>query len=120
MATQTLDADGFAASSDWKTVYFYIAPALEKWSFGDLEDILRFDLGSDVTEGTVISLRHMQYISKEQADAEGAEYTWPTGINTVEEKTAPAVQGIFNLSGQRVSRAVKGIYIINGRKVLVK
>lgn len=120
VATQTLDADGFAASSDWKTVYFYIAPALEKWSFGDLEDILRFDLGSDVAEGTLISLRHMQYISKEQADAEGAEYTWPTGINNVEEKTAPAVKGIFNLSGQRVSRAVKGIYIINGRKVLVK
>ena len=120
VATQTLDADGFAASSDWKTVYFYIAPALEKWSFGDLEDILRFDLGSDVAEGTLISLRHMQYISKEQADAENAEYTWPTGINNVEEKTAPAVKGIFNLSGQRVSRAVKGIYIINGRKVLVK
>ena len=62
----------------------------------------------------------MQYISKKQADAENAEYTWPTGINTVEEKAAPAVKGIFNLSGQRVSRAVKGIYIINGRKVLVK
>jgi hypothetical protein len=30
------------------------------------------------------------------------------------------LQGIFNLSGQRVQKPVKGLYIINGKKVLVK
>ena len=116
--TQTLEADGFAAQDDWTTVYFYIAPALQQWSFGDLDDVLRFDLGSSVTEGATIYLRHMQYITEEQAKAEGGQTTYPTAIGTVDEKTAPAVQGIFNLAGQRVNRAEKGIYIINGRKVL--
>ena len=32
----------------------------------------------------------------------------------------PAVEGIFDLSGRRLSRPVKGINIINGKKVLVK
>lgn len=118
--TQVLDADEFSAQNDWKTVYFYIAPALEQWSFGDLEDVLRFDLGSDVAEGTNICIRHLQYISAEQAEAEGAELTYPTAIGSVDEAVAPVVKGIYNLSGQRVSRAQKGIYIINGRKVLVK
>ena len=118
--SQTLQSDGLGAADDWKTVYFYIAPALRQWSFGDLEDVIRFDLGSNVTEGAVINLRNMQYITEQQAQAEGATFTYPTAIGAVEEKTAPAVQGIYNLSGQRVSRAVRGIYIINGRKVLVK
>lgn len=118
--TQVLETEGFTAQNDWKTVYFYIAPALTNWSFGDLDDVLRFDLGADVSEGTVINLRHLQYISEEQAKAEGAEYTYPTAIGSVDEAQAPAVQGIFNLSGQRVNRAEKGIYIINGRKVLMK
>ena len=118
--TQTLDAEGFGAQDDWKAVYFYIAPALTQWSFGDLEDVLRFDLGANVTEGAVINLRHLQYITEKQAEAEGATFTYPTAIGAVEEKAAPAVQGIYNLSGQRVNRALKGIYIINGRKVLVK
>lgn len=29
-------------------------------------------------------------------------------------------QAIYNLQGQRVSRAVKGIYIVNGKKVIIK
>lgn len=117
---QALESEGFSAQSDWKTVYFYIAPALTKWSFGDTEDVIRFDLASELAEGTVVNIRHMQVISAEQAKAEGAEYTYPTAIGSVEEKTAPMVKGIFNLSGQRVNRADKGIYIIDGRKVLVK
>ncbi|MGN0233839.1 MAG: hypothetical protein ACI4B5_05400 [Bacteroidaceae bacterium] len=119
-STQLLDADGFSAADDWKTVYFYIEPALRNWSFGDLEDVIRFDLGSNVTDGTVINVRHLQFISQKQMESESGEITYPTAIGSVAETTAPVVKGIFNLSGQRVSRAEKGIYIIDGRKVLVK
>lgn len=117
---QVLESDGLSEAADWKTVYFYIEPALSQWSFGDLEDVIRFDLGSDVTEGTIISVRHLQIISQKQMEAESGEISYPTAIGSVEEVTAPAVKGIFNLSGQRVNRAEKGIYIIDGRKVLVK
>ena len=42
-----------------------------------------------------------------------------TAIETIEAKNgAETVQGIYNLSGQRVSKAQKGIYIVNGKKVL--
>lgn len=118
--TQVLESDGLSKADDWKTVYFYIAPAISQWSFGDLEDIIRFDLGSEVTDGTTISIRHLQFISQEQMEAESGEMTYPTAIGAVEEQIAPVVKGIFNLSGQRVSRTEKGIYIIDGRKVLVK
>lgn len=118
--TQVLESDGLSKADDWKTVYFYIAPAISQWSFGDLEDIIRFDLGNDVTDGTTISIRHLQFISQEQMEAESGEMTYPTAIGAVEEQIAPVVKGIFNLSGQRVSRTEKGIYIIDGRKVLVK
>ena len=37
------------------------------------------------------------------------------GVEAEQEQGA-----IYNLAGQRVSKAVKGIYIINGRKVVVK
>ncbi|MDE6146233.1 MAG: hypothetical protein K2F96_08140, partial [Muribaculaceae bacterium] len=33
---------------------------------------------------------------------------------------APAVQGIYDLSGRKLSAPVRGINIINGKKVLVK
>ncbi len=48
----------------------------------------------------------------------------PTGIESVEmvEELAPtsAVQGVYNLNGQKLSAPVKGVNIINGRKVVVK
>ena len=50
-----------------------------------------------------------------------ADNDTPTGINcisAVELSGKDAV--IYNLKGQRVSRAVKGIYIVNGKKVMVK
>ena len=53
-----------------------------------------------------------------EAEIEGAEVI--TGIKNVEDAVAPVVEGVYNLSGQRVSKAQKGIYIINGQKVLVK
>ena len=42
-----------------------------------------------------------------------------TDIQGVEIET-PTKVAIYNLAGQRVSKATKGIYIINGKKVLVK
>ena len=41
------------------------------------------------------------------------------GIRTIGNES-PAVNGIYNLSGQRVNKAQKGIYIVNGKKVVVK
>ena len=41
-----------------------------------------------------------------------------TGINGI--NAAEGKQAIYNLQGQRVSRAVKGIYIVNGKKVIIK
>lgn len=45
-----------------------------------------------------------------------------TGIESIStEDSAPAVQGIFDLSGRRLNSANKaGLYIINGKKILVK
>lgn len=40
------------------------------------------------------------------------------GIETVAADRAE--QGIFNLQGQKVEKAVRGLYIINGKKVIVK
>ncbi len=44
-----------------------------------------------------------------------------TSIDTVETAgTELAKDGIYTLSGMRVSKAVKGVYIVDGKKVLVK
>ena len=43
-----------------------------------------------------------------------------TAIQNIETAPIAANAAIFNLAGQRVSKAVKGIYIINGKKVVVK
>ena len=40
------------------------------------------------------------------------------GITAIENETK--TDAIYNLSGQRVSKAQKGIYIVNGKKMLVK
>lgn len=43
-----------------------------------------------------------------------------TAIQNIETAPVAANAAIFNLAGQRVSKAVKGIYIINGKKVVIK
>ena len=42
------------------------------------------------------------------------------GIEQVELNDNPASESIYNLNGQKVSKAQKGVYIINGKKVVVK
>ena len=47
----------------------------------------------------------------------------PTAVEAVEADGVAAANGaeaIYNLAGQRVSKAVKGLYIVNGKKILVK
>lgn len=45
----------------------------------------------------------------------------PDGIVTLESETGrPAREGIFDLTGRRVSSPASGLYIINGKKVLIK
>jgi hypothetical protein len=48
--------------------------------------------------------------------------TDPVGIETININTNLNVNdgAIYNLSGQRVSRAQKGIFIQNGKKIFVK
>ncbi|MEE0689742.1 MAG: hypothetical protein UCJ13_02790, partial [Bacteroidaceae bacterium] len=70
-------------------------------------------------EGFVLDVRHIRVITRAQMEAEGGS----TGIGdivTSDKVQNGKLQGIFNLSGQRVSKPTKGLYIINGKKVLVK
>ena len=43
-----------------------------------------------------------------------------TAIQSIETAPVAAKAAIYNLAGQRVSKATKGIYIINGKKVVIK
>jgi len=50
-----------------------------------------------------------------------AAFQFITEVTGISEVNAEAASGeIYNLAGQRVSKAVKGLYIQNGKKVLVK
>jgi hypothetical protein len=42
-----------------------------------------------------------------------------TGIQAVRD-SRPAVDGYYNLAGQRVAHPTKGLYIVGGRKVVIK
>ena len=43
-----------------------------------------------------------------------------TGIKTVDSAKSAVDSSIYNLSGQRVSKAQKGLYIVGGKKVVIK
>jgi len=50
-----------------------------------------------------------------------AAFQFITEVTGISEVNAEAARGeIYNLAGQRVSKAVKGLYIQNGKKILVK
>ncbi|MBO4612991.1 MAG: hypothetical protein J5671_07480 [Bacteroidaceae bacterium] len=42
------------------------------------------------------------------------------GITTFLNPSVEKVEAIYNIAGQRVSKATRGLYIVNGRKVMVK
>lgn len=46
--------------------------------------------------------------------------SYTTGIKSVNGSQSPDDAPVYNLNGQRVSKAAKGVYIKNGKKVLVK
>ena len=69
----------------------------------------------------------MAYVITDEGETfYGEEQSFRTDVATgIEETTAAPVQravpqGVFNLSGQRLSAPQKGLNIINGKKVLVK
>ncbi len=43
-----------------------------------------------------------------------------TLVNSVEVKSEQLKSEIYNLNGQRISKAGKGVYIVNGKKVVIK
>ena len=63
------------------------------------------------------------YLTVPAADGQAKAFFFPRDIETaIQGVEAQGVQNavIFNLAGQRVSKAQKGIYVVNGKKVAVK
>ena len=66
------------------------------------------------------------YVPSEVEGEKGTEYTFDpftctilTAINSISaDETKSGV--IYNMAGQRVSKAVKGVYVVDGKKVAVK
>ena len=58
------------------------------------------------------------YLTAPDAEVKAFFFDNETGIRSIENETKDAK--IFNLAGQRVSKAQKGLYIIGGKKILVK
>lgn len=67
---------------------------------------------------------HKAYLAvpiEQASDAKGFAFSDAvTGIEVPNSKTTQKGEGIYNLSGQRVSTLSKGIFIVNGKKVVVK
>ena len=67
---------------------------------------------------------HKAYLAvpiEQASDAKGFAFSDAvTGIEVPNSETTPKGEGIYNLSGQRISTLSKGIYIVNGKKVVVK
>jgi hypothetical protein len=67
---------------------------------------------------------YLQILTSElpKAEARSIVLNWDddaTGIQTVRD-SRPAVDGYYNLAGQRVAHPTKGLYIVGGRKVVIK
>ena len=67
---------------------------------------------------------HKAYLAVPIEQTSGAKgFAFSDAVNSIEmpiSDTTPKGEGIYNLSGQRVSTLSKGIYIVNGKKVVVK
>jgi sialidase-1 len=67
---------------------------------------------------------HKAYLAvpiEQASDAKGFAFSDAvTGIEVPNSETTQKGEGIYNLSGQRVSTLSKGIFIVNGKKVVVK
>lgn len=67
---------------------------------------------------------HKAYLAVPIEQTSGAKgFAFSDAVNSIEmpiSDTTPKGEGIYNLSGQRVSTLSKGIFIVNGKKVVVK
>ena len=82
------------------------------------------DMFKKVNAGTVPAGKALLPASAVSAEVKAFTFVFEdneTGLTEVQDSRFK-VQGseIFNLAGQRVSKAQKGIYIVNGKKVLIK
>ncbi len=97
------------------------------WSTPVLFEITEANI-SDGMGGMTIGFRKTGYTPFDWVVADNFRLTYygktkPTAIEGVQETVAPWQQNgtaIYNLQGQRLTRAQKGVNIIGGRKVLVK
>ena len=82
---------------------------------------LKFNVSEDAQDG-VITIKNANASTKKGVNVALADVTVPVGIKTAikginaDDSNAP----IYNVAGQRVSKAQKGVYIQNGKKVAVK
>ncbi len=116
-ADQVRGAGELQATGEWKTIYWDMTNAITEWGFGNADSWIRWDLTVGTAENMTLSIRKPRMITAAQMEAEGGTIN---AIDKVQDGAAPAVDGIFTLSGVRVQKAEKGLYIINGRKVVVK
>ncbi len=116
-ADQMRETGELEATGEWKTMYWDVTTALTEWGFGNADSRIRWDLTVGSAENMTISIRKPRLITTAQMEASGGTIN---AIDKVQDGNAPAVDGIFTLSGVRVQKAEKGLYIINGRKVVVK
>jgi len=71
-------------------------------------------------EGVVNVIANDEEEGETLAKLQSPAYTYsvtPTVINSVEQNNA---QVVYNLAGQRMTRAEKGLYVVGGKKVIVK
>lgn len=119
LSSQHYNAFGtMAATGEWTRYYIDLRQARSEWKWGNGTDHwLRWD----VTNGGAFSMdiRHIRVITYAEMEANGGS-VGIEGIVAGESTATGIANGIFNLSGQRVSKPTKGLYIINGKKVLVK
>jgi len=77
---------------------------------------------NDNAEAGVITIKNANASTKKGVNVALGEVTIPfsitTGINSI--NAADSKAPVYNLAGQRVSKAEKGVFIQNGKKVAVK
>ncbi len=118
-SSQTIPTGDLEATEgeEWKTMYWDITNVIKAWGFGKIDSWLRWDITNSDATGYAFSVSKVRMITVAQMEAEGGMVN---AIDKVQDGIAPAVDGIFTISGVRVQKAQKGLYIINGKKVLVK
>ena len=103
--------------------YRVVALSTSDRSFnGTTGELLNIAFDSQPTDGIVIDNIH--FVTTQGSDllfnAIGISGDTPTSISGVRNDATPINGIIYNLNGQRLTKAQKGLYIINGKKVNIK